>query len=186
MPSSFSYPGVYIEEVSNPGHPIEGVPTSIAAFVGWARKGPLHKPTRIGSFADYKRIFGGLWRFSAMSYAVQHFFLNGGSDALIVRVASRRSRNSSDATEAINGEARKKTGLHVLKRADVFNLLCIPPPILVSATGTPREADVRRSTWRAAARLCRDQRAFLLVDAPKSWTAATAVKGVEAFRGIVH
>ncbi len=40
----------------------------------------------IHSFADYERIFGGLWGSSPMSYAVQQYFLNGGVDAVIVRV----------------------------------------------------------------------------------------------------
>src|SRR4051812_35922891 len=114
MPSEFTHPGVYIEEVSNAGHTIPGVSTSVTAFVGWARKGPLNKPTKIGSFADYERIFGGLWRFSTMSYAVQHFFLNGGSEALIVRVAVAKAKDSESATKVLNGDAKKRTGLQSL------------------------------------------------------------------------
>jgi Bacteriophage tail sheath protein len=190
MPSTVTFPGVFIDEVSG-GHPIEGVPTSTTAFVGWARKGPRHKPTKIVSFADYERIFGGLWRFSAMSYAVRHFFLNGGSEALIVRVASAKtrdglSRDLEEATKVLNGDAKKMTGLQSLKKAGRFNLLCIPPLLLGSSTGTAREADVPRSTWRAAARLCRDRRGFLLIDAPRTWTAVTAVSRVEAFRTIAR
>src|SRR3954447_2461988 len=111
MPPEFLHPGVFIEEVSSGIHPIEGVPTSTTAFVGWARKGPRNRPTRIGSFSDYERVFGGLWRFSAMSYAVQHFFLNGGFEALVVRVASARAKDRESATRALNGDAKKKTGL---------------------------------------------------------------------------
>src|SRR6476659_767222 len=99
MPPEFLHPGVYIEEASSGVHPIAGVPTSITAFVGWARKGPRNTPTRIRGFADYERIFGGLWRFSTMSYAVQHFFLNGGSEALVVRVASAKASDSESATK---------------------------------------------------------------------------------------
>jgi phage tail sheath protein FI len=188
MPTSVTYPGVYIEEVSSGVHPIPGVPTSITAFVGWASKGPLNEPTKIFSFAEYERIFGGLWRFSMMSYAVQHFFLNGGSVALIVRVGSKAgdglSRNSEAATKVLNGDGRNKTGLHALEQADLFNLLCIPPLIWVGWTGTLHEEDVEGSTWNAAAHLCRNRRAFLLIDAPKNWTAATAANRVDAFRGV--
>jgi phage tail sheath protein FI len=183
MPSTVTYPGVYIEEVASAAHAIAGVPTSVPAFVGWARKGPRNKPTRIVSFADYERIFGGLWRFSTMGHAVQHFFLNGGAEALIVRLASAKS--SAAATRVLNGDAKKKTGLHSLAKASIFNLLCIPPFVSVSSTGTRRETNVQRSTWRAAARFCRDRRAFLLIDAPRNWTAATAVNGTKAFRTIV-
>ena len=90
MPAKVSYPGVYIEEIPNGNHAITGVATSITAFVGRARRGPIdschESPARIGSFAEYERVFGGLWIESPMSFAVYHFFLNGGSDALIVRV----------------------------------------------------------------------------------------------------
>ena len=89
MPSSLTYPGVYIEELPSGVRTITGVPTSITAFVGRAWRGPLDEPVKINSYADYQRIFGGLWRGSTMSYAVQQFFANGGSQAIIVRVATR-------------------------------------------------------------------------------------------------
>jgi phage tail sheath protein FI len=191
MPSTVTYPGVYLEEGDSGVHPIEGVPTSITAFVGWARKGPINKPTRILSFTDYERIFGGLWRFSAMSYAVQHFFLNGGSEALIVRVSAGKadrglSRNSADANRILKGDAKKQTGLRSLGKAKNFNLLCLPPLVSVSPTGTLREADVQRWTWSAAARLCRERRAFFLIDPPQNWTVATAANGAEAYRAIAR
>ncbi|MFC4784558.1 hypothetical protein ACT8ZV_08795 [Nocardioides sp. MAHUQ-72] len=37
-------PGVYVEEVDSGSRPIEGVATSIAAFVGLAPGGPLDSP----------------------------------------------------------------------------------------------------------------------------------------------
>ncbi len=90
MPIALSYPGVYVQEVSGGVHTITGVATSITAFVGRALRGPIDSddvsPVRIFSFAEYERIFGGLWGDSPMSFAVYHYFLNGGSDALIVRV----------------------------------------------------------------------------------------------------
>ncbi len=65
---------------------IEGVATSITAFVGAAARGPIDAPLHIGSFADYQRSFGGLALTSPMSFAVGQFFQNGGADAIIVRV----------------------------------------------------------------------------------------------------
>src|SRR5262249_61509229 len=88
MPVPLTYPGVYIEEIPSGVHTITGVATSITAFVGRAAQGPVNKPTVINSFADYGRIFGGLSLLSTMSYAVQDFFLNGGSQAIIVRLAN--------------------------------------------------------------------------------------------------
>src|SRR5215475_11540392 len=86
MPATLSFPGVYIEEIPSGVRTIIGVATSITAFVGRALRGPVNDPIRIQSFSDYVRAFGGLTDLSTVSYAVQQFFLNGGTDALIVRV----------------------------------------------------------------------------------------------------
>ncbi|HTF91653.1 MAG TPA: phage tail sheath C-terminal domain-containing protein [Verrucomicrobiae bacterium] len=99
MPAAISYPGVYIEEIPSGVRTITGVPTSITAFVGRAWKGPMDEPVKINSAADYERTFGGLWRASTMSYAVRQFFSNGGSQALIVRVADRSGGDAAVAAE---------------------------------------------------------------------------------------
>jgi uncharacterized protein len=62
--------------------------TSIAAFVGRALKGPVNEPVMVRSFADYTRVFGGLWQPSTLSYAVEQYFENGGRAAVIVRVVN--------------------------------------------------------------------------------------------------
>jgi len=62
--------------------------TNIAAFVGRALKGPVNEPVPVRSFADYSRVFGGLWQPSTLSYAVEQFFENGGRCAVIVRVVN--------------------------------------------------------------------------------------------------
>jgi hypothetical protein len=62
--------------------------TNIAAFVGRALKGPVNEPVPVRSFADYTRVFGGLWQPSTLSYAVEQFFENGGRCAIIVRVVN--------------------------------------------------------------------------------------------------
>ncbi len=301
MPVNLTYPGVYIEEVPSGVRTITGVATSITAFVGRARRGPVNDPVRIQNFGDYERIFGGLWEASTMSYAVQHFFLNGGTDALIVRLVNGATRarfnltpvsgtdnltleassegewgnnlrigidhatrplSSAEANQVFNltvveivpgsnplqatrretfrnvsvdpnaprslakvlaqesmllrvpepysgtfpvvrpaeigadgdlsafappsvagsdgnelasaqyeGSFDDKTGIYALRKADLFNLLCIPP--------FTRETDVSESVWNRALRFCRDERAFLLIDAPASWrNIAAAVAGI--------
>ncbi len=87
MPISPTYPGVYIDELTSSVHTITGVPTSIAAFVGAASRGPTTAPVHISSFADFQRIFGGVSSDSPLSYAVYQFYLNGGSEAEVVRLA---------------------------------------------------------------------------------------------------
>ncbi len=86
MPPTLTYPGVYIEEVPSGVRTIAGVATSITAFIGRALRGPTNFPVRIQSFAEFERRFGGLWSESTLGYSVSHYFLNGGTDALVVRV----------------------------------------------------------------------------------------------------
>ena len=86
MSISYTYPGVYIQELPSPVHTIAGVATSIAAFVGYTPSGIDNRAQVIFSFADFQRLFGGLASNSEVSYAVQQFFQNGGSQAYVVRV----------------------------------------------------------------------------------------------------
>lgn len=86
MPVAPTYPGVYIEEIPSGVRTITGVATSITAFIGRALRGPVNKATTINSYGDFERIFGGLWVKSPLGYAVRDFFLNGGGQAIIVRL----------------------------------------------------------------------------------------------------
>lgn len=86
MPAQTTYPGVYIEERPSGAHAIVGVSTSVTAFVGAAAKGP-ETPVRIFNFSDYLRSFGApLDDARPMGHAVQHYFNNGGSQAIVARV----------------------------------------------------------------------------------------------------
>jgi phage tail sheath protein FI len=282
MPIVPTYPGVYVEEVPSGVRPITGVATSTAAFVGRTRRGPVDRPVRIHSFAEFERRFGGLWARSTISYAVQQFFLNGGSDAIIVRihnsavastaqlqtnfnvvaadpgkwgdelrvrvdyqtrppepgeslfnlsvrdgqtgtverfvnlsvdplhprfavtVLARESdlvriqgtpaarpnahgapanpqndpltdtgsstaltggQDGNDITEneiaTGAGLEAAKAGMYRLEDADLFNLLCLPPPTW--------DVEISKATWDRAAAYCRKRRAVLIVDPPASW-----------------
>ncbi len=87
MPVTPTYPGVYIEEIPSGVRTITGVSTSVTAFIGYSPKGPVNSAVHIYSYSDYERSFGGLSKDSELGYAVQQFFLNGGSEAWVVRVA---------------------------------------------------------------------------------------------------
>ncbi len=110
MPIQTTYPGVYIEEVPSGVRTITGVSTSVTAFVGSAKRGPVNKAKRILSYADYERFFGGLDAGSKMSYAVRQFYLNGGSDAWIVRLAKDAS---AAQTKLANSESVPKDVLEL-------------------------------------------------------------------------
>jgi phage tail sheath protein FI len=103
VPAELTYPGVYIEELPSGIRPIIGVSTSITAFVGRAFKGPVDEPIMIHSFADYGRIFGGLWTESTMSFAVRQYFQNGGRDAIIVRVTRGVATQAAASTFTFSG-----------------------------------------------------------------------------------
>ncbi len=58
------------------------------AFVGRTLRGPVDIPVLVRSFTDFQRSFGGLWQASTLSYAVEHFFEQGGHQAFIVRIVN--------------------------------------------------------------------------------------------------
>jgi uncharacterized protein len=103
-----SYPGVYIQEVPSGVRTITGVATSITAFVGYTARGPDNKARRIHNFGDYERVFGGLQADSEVSYAVQHFFDNGGTDAYVVRVPKSDADVAAITVFDKTGAGRKK------------------------------------------------------------------------------
>ena len=100
MPAALTYPGVYIEEIPSGVHTITGVATSITAFIGRALRGPTDEPVTINSYGDFERVFGGLWADSTLGYAVRDFFVNGGSQAIIVRLYHPKFASTADQTKA--------------------------------------------------------------------------------------
>jgi uncharacterized protein len=89
---TYTYPGVYIQEVDTGNKPIEGVSTSIAGFLGIAERGPM-AATFLASYADFQRNYGNYYVDSSgtqayLAYAVEGFFLNGGQGCWVARVAS--------------------------------------------------------------------------------------------------
>jgi len=105
MPIAPTYPGVYIEEIPSGVRTITGVATSITAFIGRALRGPLDEPRTINGFADFERIYGGLWVGSTLGYAVRDFFLNGGSQAIVVRLAKNATKTSLTLPDGFGLEA---------------------------------------------------------------------------------
>ncbi len=159
----FIAPGVYIEERASGVHPIPGVATSVTAFVGTTRRGKYNLPTKVHSFRDFERLFGGLWLRSFLGFAVRDFFLNGGSEALVVRVGRGGQLKSTDLIGATH--RKNRTGLYALQKADSFNLLCLPP--------YNAHQNVDDTVAEAAAALCADRRAFLILDSDSRWTSAS-------------
>lgn len=96
-----------MEEFDSGGKPMEGVGTSTAGFIGLAERGPSEGvPQLVTNFADFKRTYGGYlseneygeYRF--LAYAVEHFFINGGSRCFVSRVAPQDAKPSAGAAPA--------------------------------------------------------------------------------------
>jgi phage tail sheath protein FI len=97
MPTVYQHPGVYINEVPGGSKPIEGVATSVAAFIGFAPAGPANKPTRVTSWLDFSRVFGDpdpnvrtgpYLPHAYLAHAVNGFFANGGGTCYVVRLGT--------------------------------------------------------------------------------------------------
>ena len=87
MPKSeYLSPGVYGIEVKPASAP-QTLAASIGAFVGWTEKGPADLPKRVRSPEEFARIFGDLSSAGKVPICIRAFFGNGGTDAVIVRVA---------------------------------------------------------------------------------------------------
>ncbi|MEU5254689.1 phage tail sheath family protein [Streptomyces longwoodensis] len=107
MPSYLS-PGVYVEEVASGSRPIEGVGTSVAAFVGLAPTGPLNEPTLVTNWTQYIAFFGDFTDGYYLAHSVYGFFNNGGSAAYVVRVGGVPAGASGDSAApgaAVNGSS---------------------------------------------------------------------------------
>jgi uncharacterized protein len=101
-------PGVYVEEVPSANKPIEGVSTSIAAFVGLAPGGPVNTPMRISNWTQFSKIFGDpnepdngpFMEGAYLAHSVYGFFMNGGSLCWVVRVGDDSSSNGGSQARA--------------------------------------------------------------------------------------
>ena len=83
-----SLEGIQIAETPHAEQSIARSRAQLTAFVGRTLRGPVNRPVVVQSFADFQQIFGGLWQPSPLSYAVEHFFEQGGRRAVIVRVVN--------------------------------------------------------------------------------------------------
>jgi hypothetical protein len=121
MPVAPTYPGVYITEIPSGVRTITGVATSITAFIGRAVRGATDEPVTINSFGNFERLYGGVWAASTLGYAVRDFFLNGGSQAIIVRLYHPAFASAADrdkVVQAASDTAAAATGADAAAAAD--------------------------------------------------------------------
>ena len=111
-----------MEEFESGGKPMEGVGTSTAGFIGLAERGPTQGiPQLITNFSDFKRNYGGylseneFGEYRFLAYAVEHFFINGGSRCFVSRVAPQDAKCSTGYAPSEEGAivnfAAKNSGI---------------------------------------------------------------------------
>jgi phage tail sheath protein FI len=108
-------PGVYVEEVSSGNKPLEGVSTSVAAFVGLAPGGPVNVPMQISNWSQFSRIYcdpstpdnGPFMEGAYLAHSVYGFFMNGGNLCWVVRVGAEG--NGASAARAALPAATDKS-----------------------------------------------------------------------------
>src|ERR1043166_1828563 len=132
MPPDLSHPGVFVEEIPTGMRTIAGVSTSVTAFIGAANRGRNYGAVRINSFSKFEQRFGGLVANYDLGYAVQQFFLNGGKEAWVVRVARQLTA------------AKLLKGIHALDSVDIFNLLVIPGVMSLEGLFAAARSEERR------------------------------------------
>src|SRR6266566_4840062 len=178
MPAALTYPGVYIEEIPSGVRTITGVATSITAFIGRAKRGSTDKDTNtanraltINSFADFERIYGGLWEKSTLGYAVRDFFVNGGSQAIVVRLY-----HSLIAKEEDERKALAATQAVAQKAADAAKVANAKPQDVASAARAEADKQTDDSAKKAADSVAKAAEA----EAAKSSATAASVSGAAA------
>ena len=80
--------GIYLQEIQIGPKPIEGIRTSIVAFLGETQTGPS-TPKLITSWQQFQTVFGGYFgQDKFLAYAVEGFFLNGGQRCYIRKITN--------------------------------------------------------------------------------------------------
>ncbi|HEX7153706.1 MAG TPA: phage tail sheath family protein [Thermoanaerobaculia bacterium] len=139
----YLHPGVYIEEIERGPRPIEGVPTSTAAFLGEAERGSI-TPYLVTSYKDYKRWFGDVFDPNKfLPYAVNGFFENGGRRVYICRIVGDGATTAEGAFGAffVRAAGPGAWGSRVFAK--------IEPSTTKNQDGTPVGFALRLAYWSA-------------------------------------
>ena len=89
--------------------------------------------------------------------------------------AAQGSGNDGIDLDDVLGKQDQKSRMYALEKANIFNLLCIPPYV---GSDVSAMEDVGGDVLGEAAAYCQQKRAILLVDPPKGWTKDKAKQGV--------
>ncbi len=115
MSPQYLSPGVYVEEVDKGSKPIEGVGTSVAAFVGFTEKLPdpgkfpnPYAPISVTNWSQFVQHFGEFIPGGYLAHAVYGYFHNGGGSAYIAALPG--SGNGTEEAAAPKAQAALPSG----------------------------------------------------------------------------
>jgi hypothetical protein len=131
MAETIVSPGVFTRE-NDQSFITEGPLIAGAAIVGPTAKGPIHNPTIVTSYSNYKSIFGGSVLSGSQRYnyftsiAANNYFQQGGEALLVTRIAnsggSYTSATGSILSSSVAGAAEHKVfTLRTLAEGEIAN-----------------------------------------------------------------
>src|SRR5215472_7390814 len=120
MATTYTSPGVYVEEVPAGTHPIVPLGVSTAGFVGAAPDPAalVNVAWPINNWSEFVRAYvpDGA-QSTPLSQAVFGYFLNGGSRCYVV---------NTGRDQPVTGGGRERTGLQVLEQVDEVAIVVCP------------------------------------------------------------
>ena len=121
MATTYTAPGVYVEEVSAGAHPIVPIGVSTAGFVGEAPDAGalLNVAWPINNWSEFVRHYvpDENARSTSLSHAVYGYFLNGGARCYVVNTGK---------DQPVTGGGRERQGLEVLEQVDEVAVVVCP------------------------------------------------------------
>ncbi len=145
MATQYLSPGVYVEEMPPQARPIQGVGTSVAAFVGLAAQGPFDEPVLVTDWGQFTRTFGDFVDGSYLAHSVYGYFANGGATAYVVRVGAgggNGNGNGNGGPAELTSGATAEIGSASDPRTPVYRVSAAEP----GDVGNELSVDIEAST----------------------------------------
>lgn len=98
--ATYTYPGVYIQEVPKGPGPVQSASPSTCAMVGFTDEGPINEPTLVTSFPEFTAKFGSFTADGRLPTAAFAYFQNGGQNLVVVRTVGA----GSSTAQSVIGE----------------------------------------------------------------------------------
>jgi phage tail sheath protein FI len=121
MSPQYGRAGVYVtEQLAQPIPSVSPTGPSVAAFLGEHWAGPVNVAVLCNSWADFKRVFGGFQTTAVpalantyLPFAVYEYFLNGGQQCYVARVASTATPGVSASVTLLDVQATPQATLEL-------------------------------------------------------------------------